>query len=81
MSFAPNTPVYYQNQAYGKFANSQGYYQQPQQRAPQAAPQKAPTFRQGQAQSIQAPSHGRPWGRQSSAVTNMSQPMSRWSYR
>ena len=60
MSFAPNTPVSYQNQAYGKFANSQGYYQQPQQQAPQ----NPPAFRQGQAQPIQSQSQGTPYGSQ-----------------
>jgi hypothetical protein len=30
MSFAPGTPASYQNQAYGNWANSQGYFQQPQ---------------------------------------------------
>jgi hypothetical protein len=93
MSFAPNTPVSYQNQAYGQFANSQGYYQQPQgaQRfapqfppnqpaAQQASPQSAFAFRQGQAQSIQPQSQGTPWGQQRTSVSNTSQPMSRWSF-
>jgi hypothetical protein len=37
MSFAPGTPASYQNQAYGNWANSQGYFQPPSQGTPYGA--------------------------------------------
>lgn len=39
MSFAPGTPQSYQNQAYGNFANQQGYYQPPSQ-GPKRSPRE-----------------------------------------
>lgn len=41
MSFAPGTPASYQNQAYGNWANSQGYFQPPSPGTPYIAGEKA----------------------------------------
>jgi hypothetical protein len=43
MSFAPGTSDAYRNQAYGNWANSQGYFQQPSQGTPYGADTPQPT--------------------------------------
>jgi hypothetical protein len=67
MSFAPGTSQDYQNQAYGKFANEQGYYQNPGSAQPQQAPAYYPggpggfptqPQRPGSAQPIAQPPQG-----------------------
>lgn len=51
MSFAPGTPQSYQNQAYGNFANQQGYYQ-PQFTSPAPFEWRAEPFSQGTAMRL-----------------------------